>query len=82
MKTTGDVTAKVILDTLGEMRCKTDELRAPKNTLLVLYLTQKIPAGIDLPECCVVVGRAGVLRLLEPFGTYNALLQGLFKDRR
>jgi hypothetical protein len=82
MKTNATVNPALIRNTLDAMRAKTQELGAPKdNTLHVLYLTQGLPPLIEsLPERCVVVGRAGVRRLLEPFGAHSALLQGLFRE--
>jgi hypothetical protein len=76
MKANGQGNPAVIRKTLDDMRAKTRDLGAPKDTLHVLYLMQELPSRIEpLPERCVVVGREGVRRLLEPFGNHTALLQ-------
>jgi hypothetical protein len=81
MKTSGNVNPAVIRTTLDDMRGKTRELGAPKNTLHVLYLMQELPPRIEpLPERCVVVGREGVRRLLVPFGDHTALLLSSFEE--
>jgi hypothetical protein len=82
MKTNATVNPAFIRRTLDDVQARAHKLGAPKdNTLHVLYLTQKLPSVIEpLPERCVVVGREGVRRLLEPFGAHTALLQGLFGE--